>query len=120
MATVMITDGSIAIEFGPWERIFTGRSRHTIPLRAVRRAAVTDRPLRVARGARRGLTVSGHTKIGVWGLFGGPRQLVAADRHRPGVHLVLDRDGSGGEFDEVVVSVPDAARLVETIRRVAT
>ncbi|MEO3796629.1 hypothetical protein ABGB14_41075 [Nonomuraea sp. B10E15] len=119
MATVMITDGLITIEFGRWERMFTGRSRQLIPAHAVRQAVVTHQPLRVARGARKGLAVSGHTKIGVWGLFGGPRQLVAANRDQSGAHLILDRASSGGEFDEVVLSVPDAGRLVEEIRRVA-
>ncbi len=116
MATVMITSGSITIEFGAWERIFTGRARHTIPLPAVRQAVVTDQPLRIPHGARKGLTVSGHTKIGVWGIYGGPRQLVSANRNLPGVHLLLDRASSGGEFDEVVLSIPDAARFVEAIR----
>ncbi|MFI6390046.1 hypothetical protein ACIBHY_10225 [Nonomuraea sp. NPDC050547] len=119
MATVMITDGLITIEFGLWERVFVGRPRHVIPVHAVRQAVVTHQPLRIARGARKGLAVSGHTKIGVWGLFGGPRQLVAAGRDQPAAHLILDRASSGGEFDEVVVSVPDADRLVEAIRRVA-
>ncbi|MFF0311360.1 hypothetical protein ACFYSC_28345 [Streptosporangium sp. NPDC004379] len=119
MAAVMITDRSITIEFGPWERLFTGRARHTIPVTAVRRASATDHPLRVPRGARKGLTVSGHTKIGTWGLFGGPRQLVSVSRRLPGVHLLLDRGSSGGEFDEVVISAPDAAHLAETIRAVA-
>ncbi|MFI6799499.1 hypothetical protein [Streptosporangium canum] len=116
MATVMITSGLITIEFGAWERIFTGRARHTIPLSAVRQAVVTDQPLRVPHGSRRGLTVSGHTKIGVWGIYGGPRQLVSANRNLPGVHLLLDRASSGGEFDEVVLSIPDAGRFVEAIR----
>ncbi|WP_327092354.1 hypothetical protein OIE66_17415 [Nonomuraea sp. NBC_01738] len=119
MATVMITDGLITIEFGLWERLFLGRSRHTIPLYAVRQAVVTERPLRLARGARKGLTVSGYTKIGIWGVLGGPRQLVAAYRNQPGAHLVLDRASSGGDFDEVLVSLPDPDRLVEAIRRVA-
>ncbi|MFC4009992.1 hypothetical protein ACFOY2_22380 [Nonomuraea purpurea] len=119
MATVIINDGSIILRFGSWERFFAGRARHTIPLAAVRQAITTDEPLRVPRGARRGLTVSGHTKIGVWGLYGGPRQLVAVNRHLPGLHLLLDRASSGGEFDEVVVSVPDADQLVEAIRAVA-
>ncbi|MGW4791546.1 hypothetical protein ACWEPC_03880 [Nonomuraea sp. NPDC004297] len=120
MATVMITDGSIVIEFGPWERFFAGRARHTVPMAAVRQATVTDHPLRVPRGARKGLTVSGLTKIGVWGVMGGPRQLVSVHRDLPGVHLLLDRGSSGGEFDEVVVSAPDADRLVQAIRAVVT
>ncbi|MEV0596871.1 hypothetical protein [Nonomuraea cavernae] len=115
----MITGDSVTVEFGSWERIFTGRARHTIPLPAVRQAVITDQPLRVPRGARKGLTVSGHTKIGVWGIYGGPRQLVSANRNLPGVHLLLDRARSGDEFDEVVLSVPDADRLVEAIREAA-
>lgn len=119
MATVRITKGLITIEFGPWERFFIGRARHTIPLTAVRQAVATDQPLRVPRGTRRGLTVSGHTKIGVWGLVKGPRQLVAVNRNQPGLHLLLDRESSGVEFDEVVVSVPSADRLVKDIKGVA-
>nr|WP_258545250.1 hypothetical protein [Micromonospora provocatoris] len=61
--------------------------------------------------------MSGFAKIGVWGIFGGPRQLVAARRGQPGLHLVLDRAAAGGEFDEVVVSDPAAAGLAETIGR---
>ncbi|GLY78104.1 hypothetical protein [Actinoallomurus iriomotensis] len=119
MATVRITKGLITIEFGPWERFFAGRARHTVPLTAVRRAAATAHPLRVPRGTRRGLTVSGITKVGVWGLVLGPQQLVAVNRRQPGLHLLLDRGSSGSEFDEVVVSVPDADRLVEDIRGMA-
>lgn len=116
MATVAVVDGSIAIEFGRWERLFTGRPGHTIPLTAVREVTVTDRPLRVPRGVRKGLAFTGHTKIGVWGLVRGPRQLVSVNRRLPGLHLVLDRAAAGGEFDEVVVSTPDADRLVDAIR----
>ncbi|MFC4118000.1 hypothetical protein [Nonomuraea zeae] len=119
MATVTITGASVTIEFGPWERLFAGRARHAIPLAAVRRASATDEPLRIPRGARKGLTVSGHTKIGVWGIYGGPRQLVSVSRHLPAVHLLLDRTSSGGEFDEVVISLPDAARVAAAIQAVA-
>jgi hypothetical protein len=118
MAEVMIADGVITISFGPWERFFTGHARYTLPVTAVRQAVATDRPLRVPRGPRRGLTVSGHTKIGVWGIYGGPRQLVSANRRLPGLHLLLDRPSSGGEFDEVVISVSDADHLVQAIRAV--
>ena len=116
MATVAIANGSITIDFGPWERLLTGRARHVIPLSAVRRAAVTDTPVRVPRGARKGLTVSGYTKIGVWGLYGGTRQLVSVNRNLPGLHLELDRSKTDSDFDEVVVSVSDATRLLDAIR----
>ncbi len=117
MASVTITAGLIDIRFTGWERTWTGRERFALPLTAVRYAAQVDNPIRVARGARRGFVVSGFAKVGVWGLFGGPRQLVAARRGEPGLHLVLDRAAAGGEFDEVVVSTPAASGLAEAIGR---
>nr|BFE61478.1 hypothetical protein GCM10020063_060040 [Dactylosporangium thailandense] len=117
MAVLTVTGDAIDIRFTGWERVWTGRERLALRLGAVRRAAPVDDPLRLARGARRGFVVSGFVKIGVWGLFGGPRQLVAARRGEPGLHLVLDRAAAGGEFDEVVLSSPAAPGLAATIRR---
>jgi len=115
MASVTVINEMIDIRFTGWERVWVGREQFTLPLTAVRQVALVDNPLRLARGARRGYVVSGFTKIGVWGLYGGPRQLVAARRAEPGLHLVLDRAAAGGEFDEVVLSNPAAPGLVQTI-----
>lgn len=115
MASVMVTNDVIDIRFTGWERVWVGRARFAVPLTAVRRVALADNPLRLARGARRGYVVSGFVKIGVWGLYGGPRQLVAARRSEPGLHLVLDRAASGDEFDEVVLSSPAAPGIVQTV-----
>ncbi|WP_328848785.1 hypothetical protein [Micromonospora zamorensis] len=117
MASVMVIDDVIDIRFTGWERVWVGREQFALPLTAVRHVALVDNPLRLARGARRGYVVSGFAKIGVWGLYGGPRQLVAARRAEPGLHLVLDRASAGGEFDQVVLSSPAAPGLVETITR---
>ncbi|GIJ76359.1 hypothetical protein SAMN05443287_102125 [Micromonospora phaseoli] len=117
MASVTLSSDMIDIRFTGWERLWTGRERLAVAIRAVRHVAQVDSPLRLARGARSGYVVSGFVKIGVWGLFGGPRQLVAARRGEPGLHLVLDRAGAGGEFDEVVLSGPDAPGLAEAIGR---
>ncbi|MET7821874.1 hypothetical protein [Micromonospora zamorensis] len=116
MASVMVTKDVIDIRFTGWERVWTGRDQLALPLTAVRRVDLEEHPLRLARGARRGYAVSGFAKIGVWGVFGGPRQLVAARRAEPGVHLVLDRSAGGAEFDEVVLSSPAAPGLVATIK----
>ncbi|MFF4196867.1 hypothetical protein [Nonomuraea sp. NPDC001831] len=116
MATVWVGEGMVVIEFGRWERFLTGHGRYTLPLASVREARVADDPLRVPRGARKGLSVAGHVKIGVWGLFGGRRQLVSVTGDTPAVHLLLDRAASGGEFDEVVVSVPDAGGVAAAVR----
>ncbi|MEV0155410.1 hypothetical protein AB0H57_16940 [Micromonospora sp. NPDC050686] len=117
MAAVTVTGDLIDIRFTGWERIWVGRERFALRLSAVRHAAGVDNPLRLARGARRGYVVSGFAKVGVWGLYGGPRQLVAARRGEPGLHLVLDRAAAGGEFDEVVLSTPAAPGLAEAIGR---
>ncbi|MCZ7436011.1 hypothetical protein O7598_06375 [Micromonospora sp. WMMC241] len=117
MATVTVTGDLIDIRFSGWERLWTGRERFALPTGAVRYAAGVHDPLRLARGARRGYAVSGFAKIGIWGLFGGPRQLVAARRGEPGLHLVLDRAAAGGEFDEVVLSTPAGPALAEAIGR---
>ncbi|GAA1844682.1 hypothetical protein [Asanoa iriomotensis] len=116
MATITVTSEVVDIRFSGWERLWIGRERFVPRLSAVRQVALVDEPLRLARGARRGYVVSGFVKVGVWGLFGGPRQLVSARRAEPGLHLVLDRAVAGGEFDEVVLSSPAAPALAETIR----
>ncbi|PZG21275.1 hypothetical protein C1I95_07900 [Micromonospora craterilacus] len=117
MASVTVTSDVIDIRFTGWERIWIGREQFVLRLKAVRHAAPVDNPLRLARGARRGYVVSGFAKVGVWGLYGGPRQLVTARRGEPGLHLVLDRAAAGGEFDEVVLSSPDAPALAAAIGR---
>ncbi|MGW4410189.1 hypothetical protein ACWEJ6_39565 [Nonomuraea sp. NPDC004702] len=116
MATVWVDEGQVTIEFGRWERLLTGHGRYACPVASVREVRVAGEPLRVPRGARKGLSVAGHVKIGVWGLFGGRRQLVSVTGATPAVHLLLDRAASGGEFDEVVVSVSGAGRAAAAIR----
>ncbi|MCW3817825.1 hypothetical protein ONA91_25575 [Micromonospora sp. DR5-3] len=117
MASVTVTGDLVDIRFTGWERLWIGRERLAIPVAAVRQATAVDGPLRLARGGRRGIVVSGFVKIGVWGLFGGPRQLVAARRDEPGLHLVLDRAAAGGEFDEVVLSHPAAPGIADAVGR---
>ena len=118
MASITVTDDFVDVRFTAWERLWIGRERLAIPVAAVRHASVVAEPLRLARGGRRGITVSGFLKIGVWGLFRSPRQLVAARRGEPGLHLVLARSAAGGEFDEIVLSDPAGARLADTVTRV--
>ncbi|GGQ45672.1 hypothetical protein BKA00_001844 [Actinomadura coerulea] len=116
MAEVAMTGDRVAIAFSTWERIWTRRAEVSVPLAAIDRAACVDAPLRVARGGHRGLLVSGYTKIGVWGVLRGPRQLVSV-RRRPALHLTLNRGVTGDRFDEIVLSHPDAARLTQRIRQ---
>ena len=119
MASITVTGALIDIRFTGWERLFVGRARAAIPAGAVRHAARVAHPLHLARGGRRGIVVSGLLKIGIWGVFRGPRQLVVARRGEPGLHLVLDRAAAGGAFDEVVLSDSNAPVIAEAIRHAA-
>jgi len=118
MASVTVTDDIITVQFTGWERLWIGRERLAIPIAAVRHASAVAQPLRLAYGGRRGIAVSGFLKIGVWGLFGRTRQLVAARRGEPGLHLLLNREYAGGDFDEVVLSDPAGHKIAHAITRV--
>ncbi|GAA3222391.1 hypothetical protein ACFO1B_42925 [Dactylosporangium siamense] len=117
MAAITVTGDLIDVRFSAWERLWIGRGRQAIPVAGVRHVSLVAEPLRLAHGGRRGIVVSGFLKIGIWGLFGGPRQLVAARRGEPGLHLVLDPPAAGGEFDEAVLSDPAATGIVDAISR---
>ena len=117
MASVTVTDDMVDIRFTGWERLWIGHERLAIPIAAVRDVSFVAEPLRLAHGARRGIAVSGFLKIGVWGVFGRPRQLVSARRGEPGLHLILDRASAGGEFDEVVLSDPAGNGITDAIVR---
>ena len=113
MATARRHDAGVVVEFRGWERLFTGRAVLEIPVAAIREAGCVERPLRATRGARAGLVVSGFRKIGRWGIGVGLRQLVSVRRGVPALRLVLDRNATG--YDEVLVSVPDAAALAASL-----
>ncbi|MFE7463347.1 hypothetical protein ACFU6R_04490 [Streptomyces sp. NPDC057499] len=115
MALMKISGDRLVVEFEGRERMWLRRDGLTVPLAAVRQVVPVGQPLREAHGTRKGLQISGATKIGTWGLVLGPRQLVAAYRGKPGLRVVLDRAASGEEFDELVLSLDDADRLAGLI-----
>jgi hypothetical protein len=116
MATVQIDDDRLHVRFDRGERRWLRRTELTVPRAAIRSAAAVPQPLALARGARSGFHVTGLVKVGIWGVFTGPRQLVVARRGRPGLHLVLDRTAGVG-VDEVILSVPDGPVLAAELSR---
>ncbi|MGJ5892707.1 hypothetical protein DF268_42025 [Streptomyces sp. V2] len=114
MAAVKVSGTRLTVEFTERESRWTGREDVTVPLASVREVTLVERPFKAAHGARNGYQ-SAFTKIGTWGIFTGPRQLVAARRGEPGLRVLLDKEASGGEFDEIVVSVENAADLARRI-----
>jgi hypothetical protein len=57
--------------------------------------------------------VTGFRKIGRWGIGVGLRQLVSVRRGQPALRLRLDRATTG--YDEVLVSLPDAAAVAARV-----
>ncbi|MFC9430763.1 hypothetical protein [Streptomyces sp. NPDC056987] len=115
MALMKVSGSGVTVEFNGRERTWLRRGEVTVPLAAVRRVTPVETPLRAAHGARSGLQISGFAKIGVWGIMTGPRQLVAAYRGRPGLHILLDRGVDGVEYDELVLSLDGAEQLAEAL-----
>ncbi|MGW4501296.1 hypothetical protein ACWENR_22110 [Micromonospora sp. NPDC004336] len=113
MASTTLDSGHLHIAFTAGERMWIRRQHLTVPLTAVRGVTVVAEPLRLARGARSGLAVSGFVKIGTWGVFGGPRQLVSARAGQPGLHLTVDRTATG--YDEILLSDPAATTVADAI-----
>ncbi|MFB9926743.1 hypothetical protein ACFORO_08030 [Amycolatopsis halotolerans] len=112
MATAEIVGDGLRVRFARWERFAVRREEITFPLARVQTAELVGNPLARTRGGRIGMLVSGVFKVGVWGLGTGTRQLVSARRRGPALRIVLD----GGKFDELLLSLPDAAALADAIK----
>lgn len=113
MARLQRKGDAVVVRFDGWEAVLVGRRRLEIPLSAITAAARVERPMQATTGGRFGLYVTGFVKIGRWGLGVGRRQLVSVRRPVPAVRFTLDRDTTG--YDEVLVSVPDAAGFLRSL-----
>ncbi|WP_233595070.1 hypothetical protein [Amycolatopsis sp. WAC 04169] len=112
MATIDIADGGMRVRFSSWERLAVWRDEVVVLPSAIKAVELVEEPLRQTRGGRAGALISGVLKVGYWGLGTGTRQLVSARRGVPGLRIEIDRAVAGLPFDEVLVSVPNAADLV--------
>ena len=114
MATMKVTGNELRVRFAAWERPFVWRAKLDVPLTAIRGVQRVDRALRLTRGGRVGLLISGVMKSGRWGFGAGTRQLVSVRRGVPALRIALSRAETG--YDELLISVADADRLAEVIR----
>ncbi|RSM56004.1 hypothetical protein DL991_09285 [Amycolatopsis sp. WAC 01375] len=115
MATMDITEGGVRVRFSGWERLAVWRDEVVVPRAAIKVVEHVDAPLRRTRGGRVGALISGVLKVGYWGLGTGIRQLVSVRRGVPGLRIEIDRGVAGLSFDEVLVSVPNAAELADAL-----
>ncbi len=114
MATMKVTGNELRVRFAAWERPFVWRAKLDVPLSAIRGVSRVERALRLTRGGRVGMLISGLIKVGRWGIGTGTRQLVSVKRNVPTLRIALSRAETG--YDELLISVADADRLAEAIR----
>jgi uncharacterized protein len=109
MASLTITDTELQLKLTRREKVAALHGDVQVPISAVRDVSVAEDALSAVRGLRApGLNLPGRTKIGTW-RGRGRRQFAVARRGEPAVHVFL----SGAQFDELIVSTPSAAAIVE-------
>lgn len=115
MANIDIAGGEVRVRFSDWERLAVWRSEVVVPVAAIRDVEYVEEPVGRARGGRAGVLISGVLKVGFWGLGTGVRQLVSVRRGVPALRVGIDRAAAGLHFDELLISVRNAAELADAL-----
>lgn len=113
MANVVVRGDELRVELTWLEKLAALHGDISIPLSAVTGSEVVDRPVSAVTGMRApGLAIPGRTKIGTWRAPG--RRIFAVARSRtPAVRIDL----SGQKYDQLIVSLPDAAAVAAQLAR---
>lgn len=106
MAEVDLVGDQLSIRFSRSEKIWGLVSDLSVPRSSVQAVSLIE-SWREVRGWRVGLGLPGVRLIGVWRKHG-HKQLVSLRRDAASVKFVL----SGEKYDEVLLSTPDAKRLI--------
>ncbi|WP_409491989.1 hypothetical protein [Amycolatopsis sp. cmx-11-12] len=114
MAKIDIAGGEVRVRFSDWERLAVWRREVVVPVAAIKDVEYVEEPVSRARGGRAGVLISGVLKVGFWGLGTGVRQLVSVRRGVPALRVGVDR-AAGLPFDEVLISVRNAAELADAL-----
>ena len=112
MAQIQRTDAYFDIVLTPFEKLMALHRGVRVPLSSVTAVNVVERPLDEVKGFRApGLHLPSRIKIGTW-RASGRRTFAVARAQQTAVRVDL----SDGEYDTLVISVPDAAAVAEDIR----
>ncbi|MBI2244563.1 MAG: hypothetical protein HYU55_11695 [Nocardioides sp.] len=107
MTDLTLTADDLAVRFTPAEKALGILRNVTVPRSAITSAVLVRSWRREVRGLRVGLGLPGIRLLGTW-RSRGHKQLVALRRDVPAVRIGL----VGASYDELLVSTPDAERLV--------
>jgi hypothetical protein len=115
MAQVEVDTTGVRIALSRADRWAALRRRDVIvPGTCIRDVEVAAEPIRLVSGLRApGLSWPGRTKIGTW-RKSGQKTFAVTRKGRSGLRLRL----RGHDYDQIVLSVPDAAGLADKINRV--
>lgn len=111
MAAIRREDGSLHVVLAPLEKVAALRGNLRVPLASVTSVTVADRPLDDVKGFRSpGLHIPARIKIGTW-RRAGRRTFAVVRARQSAVRIEL----TGERYDALVVSVPDAATVAESL-----
>lgn len=105
---------TLHLHFPGWEAIMVRRSSLAVPAAAILGVDVAPGWSSEILGIRSGLVVSGLRKLGTFRHPDGTRRLVSMKRGLPLLRVRVSRAQTG--FDELLVSLPDAAAVAEALR----
>lgn len=112
MAQMLQNPPRLRITFSGWERYMALRSTVTVPSETVTAAHSEAGWTSEILGWRKfGLVVSGVVKVGTFTHPNGTRRLVAMRRNMPLLRVSLEHP----EFDEILLSTPDASSLASAL-----
>lgn len=116
MTVIRLDRSSLHVEFPSWEAVMAGRSRYVVDRDAITGVELLPGWTSEVLGIRSGLVVSGWLKLGTFRHPSGVRRLVAMRRGLPVLRVRLTGRAAGQEFDELLLSDPDAERILDALR----
>ncbi|WP_139416781.1 hypothetical protein [Agromyces laixinhei] len=117
MTEVRLEGAELHVEFPGWESMMTGRHAAAIAVDAIVRVEVLPGWTSEVLGVRSGLVVSGYRKLGTFIHPAGMKRLVSMRRGEPVLRISLSGRRAGCEFDELLLSHPDATAIADGITR---
>ncbi|MEE2060748.1 hypothetical protein [Rhodococcus artemisiae] len=118
MADLSHSESSLHLTFSGWEAFFVRRSDMSIPQSSIARVEVLPGWTSEVLGFRNGLAISGFLKVGTFTHPRGTKRLVVMKRGEPVLRIVLRGRQAGDEFDELLISAPNAQDIVGALQRV--
>lgn len=115
MATLMVDTEGLVVRFPRWEAVMVRRDSYAVARSSITHVRVMPGWTSEILGFRSGLVVSGFLKVGVWTHPSGTRRLVSMKRGDPTLRIGLARSAGGPEFDEILVTTPDAYALADDL-----